>query len=190
MNEQNPPPYHLERAEFCYRVEKGLLLGCVLILVNLIVAINTNNLLFLLATAIFLTLPLTIAYFVVSRRIRFWEKPYSLYSRTFSYHPQLQSGVRVPIEVEYQFPTVVDTPEVLDRVDAAARDGLNNSLCALYVAPDYEETRNILIQALEEETEALGIEVFRIHVVKIHIPVTVFLDSDHRRKAYASGAGD
>jgi len=188
MNEQNPPPYHLEHAEFCYRVEKGLLFGCVLILINLIVAINTNNLFFLLMTAIFLTLPLTIAFFVVDRKIQFWERPYSLYARTFSYDPQLKSGVRVPIEVEYQFPTTANTPEILDRLNTAAKNAMKKSFASLYVAPEYEETRRILVEALEPEVQALDIEVFRIHVLRIQLAVTVFLQPEPLRKAYAAGS--
>jgi len=185
MNEQNPPPYHLEHADFCYRVEKGLLFGCVLILVNLIVAINTNNLLFLLATAIFLTLPLTIAFFVVDRKIQFWERPYSLYARTFTYNPQLKSGVRVPLEVEYQFPTTANTPEILERLNTAAEEGLNRSFSSVYRAPEYEEARKTLVEALEPEVAALDIEVFRIHVLRIQVPVTVFLQTEQLRKAHA-----
>jgi len=170
MNERNPPPYHLDRAETCHRVEIGLFLGCVVILVCLIIAINTDNLLFLLIISIFMALPLAIGFFVVNKKIKYWEKPYQLYSQEFSYKPKLKSGYQVPIEVEYQFPATANTPNVLNRINAAATYGLRKSFAALDVATDYEETRKILVEALEKETERLDIEVFRIRILKIHLP--------------------
>lgn len=173
MNEQNPPPYHLGKAQTYHRIEIGLLLSGVVILVCFMVAIDTDNLLFLLAIFIFMACPLTVAFFVVDKKIKYWEKPYRLYSQQFSYRPKLKTGIQVPIEVEYQFPTTANSPNTLDRINAAAHDGIDKSFASLWTATDYEETRKIVVEALEEETQVLGIEVFRVRVEKIGIAKTV-----------------
>ncbi len=117
MNEQNPPPYHLKKAEWFHKIQVAILAGCLGILVYLLVALDTKNLLTLILVLMFMALPLTVAYFVIDRRIRYWQSPYQLYSQEFTYKPKLKSGIHVPIQVEYHFPTAVNTPDVLDRID-------------------------------------------------------------------------
>jgi hypothetical protein len=170
MNEQNPPPEHLEMAEYFQKVQLGILAGCLVILLYLLVALDSANLLSLLLILVFLALPLTVTFFVVDRKIQYWEKPFQLYSREFSYKPKLASGVQVPVQVEYQFPTEVNTSDTLERVHAAAAAGIDKSYSSLSDPSDYEETRRLLVQVLSPEIERLGIEVFRIHIVKIQYP--------------------
>jgi hypothetical protein len=170
MNEQNPPPEHVARAEYFQKVQLGILLGCLVILVYLLVALDSANLLFLLMVLVFMALPLTAAFFIVGRKIRYWEKPYQLYSREFSYKPKLKSGMQVPIEVEYQFPTPVTSAGVLDQIHAAADEGLGRSFATRSAATDYEETRRLMVEVLAPEIERYGIEVFRIHIAKIQLP--------------------
>jgi hypothetical protein len=170
MNEQNPPPEHLARAEYFQKIQLGILLGCLVILVYLLVALDSANLLLLLMVLVFMALPLTAAFFIVGRKIGYWEKPYQLYSREFSYKPRLKSGVQVPIEVEYQFPTSVTATGVLDQIHVAAEEGLSRSYVTLSVATDYEETRRLLVEVLAPEIERYAIEVFRIHIAKIQLP--------------------
>lgn len=170
MNEQNPPPDHLARAEYFQKIQLAILLSCLIILVYLLIALDSANLLVLLVVLFFMALPLTAAFFMVDRKIKYWEKPYQLYSREFSYKPKLKSGMQVPIQVEYQFPTPVNSPAVLNRVHAAAEEGLNQSFSMRSEATDYEETRRLLVAVLAPEIERLSIEVFRIHVAKMQLP--------------------
>lgn len=170
MNEQNPPPEHLARAEYFQKMQLGILLGCVVILVYLLVALDSANLLLLLMVLVFMALPLTAAFFIVGRKIKYWEKPYQLYSREFSYKPKLKSGMQVPIEVEYQFPTPVTSAGVLDQIHTAAGEGLSRSFAMRSIATDYEECRRLLVEVLGPEIERHGIEVFRIHIAKIQLP--------------------
>ena len=170
MNEQNPPPDHLATAEYFQKVQLGILAGCLMILLYLLVALDSANLLLLLMVLVFLALPLTVAFFVVDQKVKYWEKPFQLYSREFSYKPKLKSGAQVPVQVEYQFPTEVNTSDTLDRIHAAASSGIDKSYSLLSDPSDYEETRRLLVQVLSPEIERLGIEVFRIHIVKIQYP--------------------
>ncbi len=170
MNEQNPPPEHVARAEHFHKVQLGILVGCVVILLYLLFALDSANLLMLLMVLIFMALPLTAAFFIVGRKIKYWEKPYQMYSREFSYKPKLDSGMQVPITVEYQFPTAMNSPAVLDRIHAAADEGLLRSFAMRSEAPDYEDARSLLAEVLSPEIERLGIEVFRIHITKIQLP--------------------
>jgi hypothetical protein len=170
MNEQNPPPDHLATAEYFQKVQLGILAGCLMILLYLLVALDSANLLLLLLVLVFLALPLTVAFFVVDRKVKYWEKPFQLYSREFSYKPKLASGVQVPVQVEYQFPTAVNTSDTLECLHAAAAAGIDKSYSSLSDPSDYEETRRLLVQVLSPEIERLGIEVFRIHIVKIQYP--------------------
>jgi hypothetical protein len=170
MNEQNPPPDHLARAEYFQKIQLGILVGCLAILLYLLVALDSANLLLLLMVLIFMALPLTAAFFIVGRKIKYWERPYQMYSRDFSYKPKLKSGMQVPIEVEYQFPTPVNSPGVLSQIHVAAEEGLGQSFAMRSDAPDYEENRRLLAEVLSPEIERLGIEVFRIHIAKIQLP--------------------
>jgi len=170
MNEQNPPPDHIARAEYFQKIQLSILLGCLAILLYLLVALDSANLFHLLLVLVFMALPLTIAFFMVGRQIRYWEKPFQLYSREFSYKPALKSGIQVPIQVEYQFPTAVDSPDVLHRIHAAAEEGLDGSFSQLADPGDYEATRKLLAKVLEPEIKSLEIEVFRIHIAKIQVP--------------------
>lgn len=170
MNEQNPPPEHLARAEYFQKIQLGILLGCLVILVYLLVALDSANLFLLLMVLVFMALPLTAAFFIVGRKISYWEKPYQMYSHEFSYKPKLKSGMPVPVDVEYQFPTPVNSAGVLDQIQAAAEEGLNRSFATRSYATDYEETRRLLVEVLTPEIERLGIEVFRIHIAKIQPP--------------------
>jgi hypothetical protein len=170
MNEQNPPPDHLAEAEYFQKVQLGILAGCLVILLYLLVALDSANLLVLLMVLVFLALPLTVTFFVVDGKVKYWEKPFQLYSREFSYKPKLTSGVQVPIQVEYQFPTEVNTSETLESIHATAASGIDNFYSCLSNPSDYEETRRLLVQVLSPEIERLGIEVFRIHIVKIQYP--------------------
>jgi hypothetical protein len=170
MNEQNPPPDHLARAEYFQKVQLGILVGCLVILLYLLVALDSANLLLLLMVLIFMALPLTAAFFIVGRKIKYWEKPYQMYSREFSYKPKLKSGTQVPVEVEYQFPTAVNSPAVLNQIHAAADQGLRQAFAMRSAALDYEETRMLLAEVLSPEIERLGIEVFRIHIARIQLP--------------------
>jgi len=167
MNEQNPPPEHLARADYFQKIQLGILLGCLVILVYLLVALDSANLLFLLMVLVFMALP---TFFILGRKIRYWEKPYQLYSREFSYKPKLKSGMQVPIEVEYQFPTSVTAAGVLDRLHSSAEEGLSRSFATRSIATDYEESRRLLVEVLGPEIERYGIEVFRIHIAKIQPP--------------------
>lgn len=170
MNEQNPPPEHVARAESYQKVQLGILACCLMLLVYLLIALDSTNLLVLLMLLVFMALPLTVAFFVLDRKIKYWGKPYQLYSREFSYKPKLASGIQVPVQVEYQFPTAVSASGDIDRVHAAASAGLDRSFSSLAHPTDYEETRRMLVQVLAPEIERLGIEVFRIHIVKIQFP--------------------
>jgi hypothetical protein len=172
INEQNPPPHHVEQAEHCQRMQQGILLSCMAILIYLLIALDSQNLLLLLLVLIFMASPLTAAFFMVDRKIKYWEKPYQLYSQEFSYRPKLKSGVQVPIHVEYQFPTSVTTPEILDRIHEAAESGISRFFSAFQMATDYEETRRLFVQILTPEIEKLGIDIFRIHILKIHFPAS------------------
>lgn len=172
MNEQNPPPYHLKNAEWFHKIQVAILAACLGILIYLLVALDTKNLLTLILVMIFMALPLTVAYFVIDRRIRYWQSPYQLYSREFTYKPQLKSGIHVPVQVEYHFPTAVNTPDVLARIDAAAEAAMDRAFSALYFPSDYEQTRATLVEAVDRETQLLDIEVFRVRVLKIDFPST------------------
>jgi hypothetical protein len=171
MNEQNPPPDHLARAEYFQKVQLGILAGCLVILLYLLVALDSANLLLLLMVLVFLALPLTVAFFVVDRKVKYWEKPFQLYSREFSYKPKLTTGIQIPVQVEYQFPTAVNTSDTLERIHVAASSGIDKSYSSLSDPSDYEETRRLLVQVLSPEIERLGIEVFRIHIIKIQSPL-------------------
>jgi hypothetical protein len=174
MNEQNPPPDHVERSEYFQKIQLGILLGCVGILLYLLVALDSTNLLLLLMVIVFLALPLTATFFVVGRKIKYWEKPYQLYSREFSYRPKLRSGMQVPIDGEYQFPDSMNLPSVLNQIHAAAEEGLCRVFATRSVPTDYEETRRLLAEVLSPKVERLGVEVFRIHIAKIQLPSTQY----------------
>jgi hypothetical protein len=174
MNEQNPPPEHLARAEYFQKIQLGILVGCLVILLYLLVALDSANLLLLLMVLVFMALPLTAAYFIVGRRVKYWEKPYPLYSREYSYKPKLKSGMQVPIQVEYQFPTPVNSSGILDRIHAAAEEGLSRSFSLRSDATDYEETRRLLAEVLTPEIERLDIEVFRVHITNIQMPLSQY----------------
>jgi len=191
VNEQNPPPYHVEQAEHCQRVQQGILLSCMAILIYLLIALDSQNLFILLLVLVFMASPLTAAFFMVDRKIKYWEKPYQLYSLEFCYRPKLKSGVHVPIRVEYQFPTSVNTPEILDHIHDVAETGISTFFSAFHVATDYEETRRLFVQILAPEIEKLGIDIFRVHVVKIHFPPsqqyhTVTCDTPKSMAAHSS----
>lgn len=172
MNEQNPPPYHLKKAERFHKIQFAILAGCVGILIYLLIDLDTKNLLTLILVLIFMALPLTVAYFVIDRRIRYWQSPYQLYSQEFTYKPKLKSGIHVPIQVEYHFPTAVNTPDVLSRINAAAETAINSDFSSLYFPNDYEQTRATLVEAVDREIQLLDIEVFRVRVLKIDFPST------------------
>ena len=172
MNEQNPPPYHLKKAEWFHKIQVAILAACLGILIYLLVALDTKNLLTLILELIFMALPLTIAYFVIDRRIRYWQSPYQLYSQEFTYKPKLKSGIHVPIEIEYHFPTAVNTPDVLQRINTAAEAAIDNAFSSLYFPSDYEQTRATLVEAVDREIRLLDIEVFRVRVLKIDFPST------------------
>lgn len=172
MNEQNPPPYHLKRAEWFHKIQVAILVACLAILIYLLVALDTKNLFILILVLVLVALPLIVAYFVIDRRIRYWQSPYQLYSQEFTYKPRLKSGIHVPIQVEYHFPTVVNTPDVLGRINATAEAAINDALSTLYFPSDYEQTRATLVQAIEKEIQLLDIEVFRVRVQKIDFPST------------------
>jgi flagellar basal body-associated protein FliL len=144
-----------------------VLVSCLAILVYLLVALDTKNLLILLLVMIFMALPLTIAFFMVDRKIKYWQSPYQLYSQEFSYKPKLKSGMQVPIQVEYQFPVAVNTPDVLQRIDTVAESAINQSFSSLYTPIGYEETRKAIVDGLDQELQKLDIEVFRVRVLKI-----------------------
>jgi hypothetical protein len=172
MNEQNPPPYHLKKAEWFHKIQFAILAGCVGILIYLLVALDTKNLLTLILVLIFMALPLTVAYFVIDRKIRYWQSPYQLYSQEFTYKPKLKSGIHVPIQVEYHFPTAVNTPDVLTRINGAAETAINAEFSSLYFPIDYEQTRATLVEAVDREIQLLDIEVFRVRILKIDFPST------------------
>ena len=172
MNEQNPPPYHLKRAEQFHRLQVAVLISCLGILVYLLIALDTKNLLTLLLVLIFMALPLTITFFVVDRRIKYWQSPYQLYSQEFSYKPKLKSGMLVPIQVEYHFPVAVNSTSVLERVNTAAETAINAAFSTLYTPGGYEETRKVVVDGLEDEIKRLDIEVFRVRVLKIDFPTS------------------
>jgi hypothetical protein len=172
MNEQNPPPYHLKRAEQFHRLQVAVLIGCLGILVYLLIALDTKNLLTLLLELIFMALPLTITFFAVDRRIKYWQSPYQLYSQEFLYKPKLKSGMQVPVQVEYHFPVAVNSPSVLERLNAAAETAINKAFSSLYTPGGYEETRKVIVDGLEEEIKTLDIEVFRVRVLKIDFPTS------------------
>jgi hypothetical protein len=172
MNEQNPPPYHLKRAEQFHRLQVAVLISCLGILVYLLIALDTKNLLTLLLVLIFMALPLTIAFFAVDRRIKYWQSPYQLYSQEFCYKPKLKSGILVPVQVEYHFPVAVNSPSVLERINTAADHAINQSFSALYTPGGYEETRKVIVDGLEDEIKKLDIEVFRVRVLKIDFPTS------------------
>lgn len=172
MNEQNPPPYHLKRAEGFHKIQLAILAACLGILIYLLVALDTRNLLTLILVLIFMALPLTIAYFVIDRRIRYWQSPYQLYSQEFTYKPKLKSGIQVPVLVEYHFPTAVNTPDVLHRINTTAETAIDNAFSSVYFPTDYEQTRETLVRAVEKEIQLLDIEVFRVRVLKIDFPST------------------
>jgi hypothetical protein len=174
MNEQNPPPDHLARAEHFQKIQLGILIGCLVILVYLLVALDSANLLLLLLVLLFMALPLTAAFFVVDRKIKYWEKPYQLYSREFCYKPKLKSGIQVPIQLEYQFPAPGRSLDVSNCIHAAAEQGLDQRFSQLSHPIDYEETRKLLVGVLTPEIERLGIEVFRIHIIKIQMPLSQY----------------
>lgn len=179
MNEQNPPPYHLKKAEQFHKLQLAILVSCVAILGYLLLELDTKNLLVLILVLVFMALPLTFAYFVVDRRIRYWQSPYQLYSQEFLYKPALKSGIRVPVQVEYHFPIAVNTPNVLQRIDAAASGAIDAAFASLYFPSDYEQTRTMLVEAVDREIKQLDIEVFRVRVLKIDYPPTrQRLDSD------------
>lgn len=132
MNEQNPPPYHLKKAEWFHKIQVAILAACLGILIYLLVALDTKNLLTLILELIFMALPLTVAYFVIDRKIRYWQSPYQLYSQEFTYKPKLKSGIHVPIQIEYHYPTAVNTPDVLERINTAAEAAIDNAFSSLY----------------------------------------------------------
>lgn len=170
MNEQNPPPYHLRRARQCHKIQGAILIGCLAILGYLLIALDSRNLLTLILVLLFIATPLTVAFFAVDRKIKYWESPYQLYSQEFCYKPKLKSGIRVPIEGEYHFPVAVSSQNVLERINAVAEDGINKFFGLYQVATDYEETRKLLVEILTPEIDSLDIEVFRIRILKIHFP--------------------
>lgn len=170
MNEQNPPPYHLRRARQCHKIQGAILVGCLAILGYLLIALDSKNLLTLILVLIFIATPLTIAFFAIDRKIKYWESPYLLYSQEFCYKPRLRSGIQVPIQGEYHFPVAVNTPDILERINAAAEDGMSKFFSMYQVATDYEESRKLLVEILTPEIDALDIEVFRIRILKIHFP--------------------
>ena len=172
MNEQNPPPYHLKKAERFHKIQVAILVACLAILIYLLVALDTKNLFTLILVLVLVALPLTVAYFVIDRRIRYWQSPYQLYSQEFTYKPRLKSGIHVPIQVEYHFPTVVNTPDVLGRINAAAEVAISSAFSGVYFPSDYEQTRATLVRAVEKEIKLLDIEVFRVRVLKIDFPST------------------
>lgn len=172
MNEQNPPPYHLKRAEQFHRLQVAVLISCLGILVYLLIALDTKNLLTLLLELIFMALPLTIAFFVVDRRIKYWQSPYQLYSQEFLYKPTLKSGMRVPVQVEYHFPVAVNSSSVLERINAAAEAAISKAFSPLYTPGGYEETRKVIVDGIEDEIKKLDIEVFRVRVLKIDFPTS------------------
>lgn len=170
MNEQNPPPYHLKKSERFHKIQGAILVSCLAILVYLLIALDTKNLLTLILVLVFMALPLTVAFFVMDRKIKYWQSPYQLYSQEFTYRPTLKSGIHVPIQVEYHFPIAVNTPDVLDRINEAARSAMNNAFSSLYFPSDYEQTRAVLVEAIDREIRLLDIEVFRVRVLKIDFP--------------------
>lgn len=172
MNEQNPPPYHLKTAERFHRLQMAVLVGCLAILIYLLIALDTRNLLTLILVLLFLALPLIIAYFFLDRRIRYWQSPYQLYSQEFCYKPKLRSGIQVPIQVEYHFPVAVNAPSVLEHINAVAETAINVSYAGLFTPSGYEETRKAIVDGLDEEIKKLDIEVFRVRVLKIDFPTS------------------
>ena len=179
MNEQNPPPYHLKRAEQFHRLQVAVLISCLGILVYLLIALDSKNLLTLILVLIFMALPLTIAFFAVDRRIKYWQSPYQLYSQEFTYKPKLKSGMLVPIQVEYDFPVAVNSHSVLERINTAAEAAIGTAFSTLYTPGGYEETRKVIVDGLEEEITKLDIEVFRVRVLKIDFPTSrQWYDSD------------
>ena len=167
INEQNPPPFHLAKAEDCRRLQISLLMGCLVILGYLLIALDTENMFFLLFVLVFMALPLTLSFFMIDTRIKRWERPYQLYSQEFGSRPRLKSGIQVPIRIEYQFPSSAASLDILQRLHAIADSALQQSFSSNYIAADYEETRDIVVRALEPEIEKLGIAVFRVHIAKI-----------------------
>jgi hypothetical protein len=179
MNEQNPPPYHLKRAEQFHRLQVAVLICCLGILVYLLIALDTKNLLTLLLVLIFMALPLTIAYFAVDRRMKYWQSPYQLYSQEFLYRPKLKSGMLVPVQVEYHFPVAVNSASVLERINETAEAAISEAFSSLYSPGGYEETRKVIVDGLEDEIKRLDIEVFRVRVLKIDFPTSrQWFDSD------------
>lgn len=179
MNEQNPPPYHLKKSERFHKIQVAILVSCLAILVYLLIALDTKNLLTLILVLVFMALPLTVAFFVMDRKIKYWQSPYQLYSQEFIYRPKLKSGIHVPIQVEYHFPIAVNTPDVLDRIDEAARAAMDKAFSSLYFPSDYEQTRAVLVEAIDRETRLLDIEVFRVRVLKIDFPSSIVqIESD------------
>jgi hypothetical protein len=172
MNEQNPPPYHLKKAEWFHKLQIAILAACLGILIYLLVALDTKNLLTLMLVLVFMALPLIIAYFVIDRKVRYWQSPYQLYSQEFTYKPRLKSGIHVPVQVEYHFPMAVNTPDVLQRINAAAESAIDRVFGAFYFPSDYEQTRATLVEAVDREIQLLDIEVFRVRVLKIDFPST------------------
>lgn len=170
MNEQNPPPYHLKKAERFHKIQVAILVSCLAILIYLLVALDTKNLLTLILVLVFMALPLTVAFFVMDRKIKYWQSPYQLYSQEFIYRPRLKSGIHVPMQVEYHFPTAVNSPDVLGRIDEAARAAMDQAFSSLYFPSDYEQTRASLVEAIDREIRLLDIEVFRVRVLKIDFP--------------------
>jgi hypothetical protein len=170
MNEQNPPPYHLKKSERFHKIQVAILVSCLAILIYLLVALDTKNLLTLILVLVFMALPLTASFFVIDRKVKYWQSPYQLYSQEFIYRPRLKSGIHVPIQVEYHFPIAVNTPHVLDRIDETARAAINKAFSSLYFPSDYEQTRATLVEAIDREIQRLDIEVFRVRVLKIDFP--------------------
>jgi hypothetical protein len=179
MNEQNPPPYHLKKAERFHKIQVAILISCLAILIYLLVALDSKNLLTLILVLVFMALPLTVSFFVMDRKIKYWQSPYQLYSQEFIYKPKLKSGIHVPVQVEYHFPTAVNTPDVLDRINQGARAAMEGAFASLYFPTDYEQTRATLVEAIGREIQLLDIEVFRVRVLKIDFPSSrVHFDPD------------
>ena len=172
MNEQNPPPYHLKRAEQFHRLQVAVLISCLAILVYLLIALDSKNLLTLILVLVFMALPLTVAFFAVDRRIRYWQSPYQLYSQEFTYKPKLKTGMLIPIQVEYHCPVAVNSQSVLERINTAAEAAIAMAFSTLYTPGGYEETRKVIVDGLDEEIKKLDIEVFRVRVLKIDFPTS------------------
>jgi len=171
--EKNPPPQNLIRADKHLRSAFGWLVG---LAIWSVLAAG-----FYMAT----TIPPAYIYFPVClipvailallglrdlREYSAWKTLFPLVPSEHVFKPILKDGSEASIKLQFQSSSQHQSPDALQRLNAATLSGLNHAFVKLEKPPDYPELKRIVQHSIEEEVQRLEFAVFQTRIIEILPP--------------------